>query len=69
MKKYWYTSLLAFSLLISAIASTLPASVYGTDRIGGMAESELRVFGQIQYEDVAGQASGDGRRLSHPIDR
>lgn len=29
MKKYWYTSLLAFSLLISAIASTLPASVYG----------------------------------------
>ena len=29
----------------------------------------LKVFGQIQYEDVAGQASGDGRRLSHPIDR
>jgi len=28
MKKYWYTSLLAFSLLIAAIASTLPASVY-----------------------------------------
>ena len=29
MKKYWYTLLLAFSLLISAIISTLPASVYG----------------------------------------
>ena len=27
MKKYWYTLLLAFSLLISAIISTLPASV------------------------------------------
>lgn len=29
MKKYWYTSLLAFSPPISAIVSTSPASVYG----------------------------------------